>query len=361
MPAQNDGFSPLGRKLSEARALARAGSPVPPPLPVKFSGTQVVPTLAESERAKREAVSRQLAMELLNAEELERFRNLIVFARTAVESRFSGRHRSPDLGGGGEFTEFQAYFPGFPVQAIDWRVFARTRRLVIRRYRQETDMDVHLVVDASGSMRYAGGGRTRKGERAARIAAALAYLMLRQGDKASLTLFADRVLDHIAPAGTRRHLQQMLRALVKPAHNPGGGTDLPAALRECGRLFRRRGKLVVVSDFLGCEPAQVLDALGLLLHRGFEILLMRVRDPDEETLPDAPLARFVDLETGASVDVEPEEIRARFEELTRRRDADYADGAARHGADFIVVSNDRPYRDAIEAYLGFRTPSARRR
>ena len=362
-PRQDPPYSPLARALAEARELAAKHAAVPPPLPRQDLRPPPIPTtvyatLVESQAAAKEKARQALAASLLNQAELERFKNLIVFAKTTVESRFSGRHKSPDLGTGGEFTEFQAYFPGLPIQAIDWRVYARTKKLVIRRFREETDMDVHLLVDASGSMAYRGGTREVKGNRAARVAAALAYLMIRQGDKASMTLFADRVIDHIPPAGTRRHVQSLLRALVRPAYEATGRTNLPAAIQECARLFRRRGRLVILSDFLGHSPSEVFDALGPLLHRGFEVLLMQLQDPDEITLPDAPLARFVDMETGEAIEVEPAEIRAAYEARIRERTSEFASGSARHRIEFTTLETDRPYREAIEAYLGFRQLSA---
>ena len=241
------------------------------------------------------------------------------------------------------------------MHAIDWRVYARSRKLVVRRYRQETDMDVHLLVDASGSMAYHGGKREVKGLRAARIAAALAYLMLQQGDKASITLFADRVLDHLPAGGTRRHLMAMLRTPgpPRPRGRPASPT-CPPSIRECHRLLSRRGRLVVLSDFLGHDPAEVFDALMPFIHRGFEILLMQLTDPDEMTLPDAPLARFVDMETGESIEVEPAEIRADYEARMRAKSDAYAAGGALHRIDFTALDTASPYREAIESYLGFR-------
>lgn len=355
----SDDFTPMGSAMQEALKAKAANKPpplprgpypaTPPPLP-----TKTVPTLQESAEAAREKALRERATALLNQEEMERFKNLIVFAKTAVESRFSGRHRSPDLGAGGEFVEYQAYDPGRPVQAIDWRVYGRTRKLVIRRYREETDMDVHLLVDASGSMAYTGGKREMKGTRAARVAAALAYLMIRQGDKASLTLFANGIIDHVPAAGTRRHVHTLLRSLVRPAHAADGRTDLPAAVREWSRWAKRRGRVVILSDFLGHAPAEVFDALGPALHRGFEVLLMQIQDPDELSLPDAPLARFVDAETGETVEVEPDEIRADYEARIKARQQAFESAGMRHRVEFSTLSTDRPYREAIEAYLGFR-------
>jgi uncharacterized protein (DUF58 family) len=344
--------------MDEARQNASAGISLPPPLP-RHTLPPPLPTGAfapvpEYMAATKEKVEMKRAAALLDEAELERFKNLIVFAKTAVESRFQGRHKSPDLGGGGEFSEYLTYEPGHPVQAIDWHVYARSRKLVIRRYRQETDMDVHLIVDTSGSMAYRGGKREVKGTRAARIAAALGYLMLKQGDKASITLFADRVLEHLPAGGTRRHLMAMLRALVKPAYEACGRTNLPAAIHECERLIRRRGRLVILSDFLGHDPEAVFDALGPFIHRGFEILLVQLIDPDEMTLPDAPLARFLDMETGESIEVEPAEIRAEYEARMRAKTEAFASGGASHRIDFTALDTASPYREAIEAYLGFR-------
>jgi len=342
----------MRRAMIAAREAAQAernrAPGTPPPLP-----TKIVPTLRESAEAAATKLIERRAKNLLDESELERFRNLLVFAKTAVEGRFQGRHKSPDLGGGGEFTEYVAYEPGRPVQDIDWHVYARSKRLVIRRYRQETDMDVHLLIDTSGSMAYQGGNRETKGLRAARIAASLAYLMLKQGDKASITLFSEKIIDHVPPGGTRRQLMAMLRALVRPAHSSEGGTDLPASITECARLIRRRGRLVILSDFLGPEPAAVFDALAPFVHRRFEILLLQLNDPDELTLPDAPLARFVDMETKETIEVEPSEIRADYEKRVRSLIAKYAQDSALHRVEFASLDTASPYREAIEAYLGF--------
>jgi len=213
-------------------------------------------------------------------------------------------------------------------------------------------------VDASKSMAYCGGNREAKGFRAARIAAALAYLMLQQGDKASVTLFADRILEHLPPRGTRRHLMSMLRALVHPAHEASGKTNLPASLAECERLIHRRGRLVILSDFLGHSPKEIFDALSPFIHRGFEILLLQVSDPDEQSLPDANLARFVDMETGETIEVEPSEIRAEYEALVKAKTNEFETCSAQHRIDFTSVHTANPYRDAIDAYLGFRARSS---
>lgn len=291
---------------------------------------------------------------LLNEDELNRFKNLLVFAKAAIESRFAGRHKSCDLGSGGEFAEHRQYQPGLPTTTIDWQVYARTKRLFVRTYEELTDMAVHLVVDGSGSMSYQGRGKEKKSLRAARTAAALACLMMRQGDKVGLTIFGNRLLSHLPTAGTERHLQQILRELIKPALQSTGTTRIAESLREASLLIKRRGRLVIVSDFLGEEPADILDALGPFVHRRFEILLLQLSDPDERTLPDAPLARFVDAETGEQIEVEPAELRSAFEQTVAERTLALQEGARQRGIDFAHLDTEKPYLEAIEAYLGFR-------
>ena len=291
---------------------------------------------------------------LLDEDELNRFKNLLVFAKGTIESRFAGRHKSADLGSGGEFAEHKQYHPGLPTNALDWQVYARTKRLFVRTYEELTDMAVHLVVDVSGSMSYQGRGEESKSLRAGRTAAALACLMMRQGDKVGLTLFGQRVLSHLPTGGTERHLQQMLRELIKPALQSHGKTRIAASLRESALLLKRRGRLVIISDFLGEEPQEILDALGPFVHRRFDILLLQLSAPDERTLPNAPLARFVDSETGEQLEVEPEEIRQAFEKTVTERTAALHDGARQLEISFAHLGTEQPYLEAIEAYLGFR-------
>jgi uncharacterized protein (DUF58 family) len=175
--------------------------------------------------------------------------------------------------------------------------------------------------------------------------------MMHQGDKASLAMFADKVTQFHPPGGTRRHLHNLVAELerVQPASTTGMG----GAITECANLFRKRGLVVVLSDFL-TDYDELFDSLGLFMHRGFQLLLMQVLDPDELELPSVNVARFVDLETKEEVRAEPEEIRTAYRETMHRRMVELAQQADQRRIKHAVVHTDRPYLDAIEAYLGFR-------
>src|SRR5512139_3072815 len=148
--------------------------------------------------------------QLLTPAELDRFKNLLVFARSTVEGYFTGKHKSPYRGSSVEFADYKEYVPGDEVKRVDWRVFGRTRRLFVRQFEEETDMVIYLVVDISASMNYAGTGRQSNYLLAGKIAAALAYLVIRQGAKAALALFAETIRQFLPPGGTRRHLHRLV-------------------------------------------------------------------------------------------------------------------------------------------------------
>lgn len=314
--------------MSQPLAPPRIPAARPPPLPPRPRGVSV-----------------------LNPAELERFRNLLVFAQATVEGYFVGKHKSPYRGSSAEFADYQEYSPGDDLGHLDWRVYGRSRRLFVRRFEEETDMVVYLVVDRSASMDYGRDRRNTKFLVAAKIAAALAYLMLGQGDKAALATFANRLDTFLPPGGTRRHLHRMVSELESV--QPASTTGLASALADCVPLFKKRGRLVILSDFL-MDRAALLDALGPFLHRKFEILLLQVVDPDEVNLPAVSVAKFVDMETEATVQVEPEEIRAAYRETVEREQRELAREANARRIQHALVSTERPYLEAIEAYLGFR-------
>jgi uncharacterized protein (DUF58 family) len=291
------------------------------------------------------------APSLLNLEEADRFKDLLLFAKAQVEGYFSGKHKSPHFGSDVEFAEHKEYVSGQDISNIDWRVYGRTKRLFVRQYKEETDMVAYLLVDTSASMQYKGRGLETKLQHALKITAVLSYLMMRQGDKASLTLFSDRVLKFLPPSGTRRHLHNLLGELE--AARPTARTDIAAAARECGSLFKKRGCLIILSDFLG-DTRELFDALGQFLHRRYDVLLLQIIDPDELDLPNIDIAQFIDMETGEQVEVEPDEIRRAYRENMEALIAKLSERANRRHLRHALIDTRHPYLQAIEAWLGFR-------
>ncbi len=296
--------------------------------------------------------------ELLNLEEISRFDNYLIFAQSIVEGYFTGKHKSRYFGSSAEFADYREFMPGDDPGKLDWRVYGRTRRLYIRQYEEETDMVVYLMVDTSGSMNYARTGAESKAVHASRIAAALAYLMINQGDKVALTLFDNRVRQHLPPGGTRAHLFKTISTLE--AISPIRSTGIENALHECTALFRKRGRIVILSDFFS-DLDSLMDAISQFVHRRFEVLLLQVVDDDELNLPQLDNAQFVDMENGERIQVEPGEIRR----IYRQRVRDFIDDLSRHAhlrkVRHSLVESRHSYLQAIEAYLGFRQAHSPRR
>ena len=320
-----------------------ARAPRPPPMPAARSTDWSATRLAESRLGTRKL--------LLSIEELERFKNLLLFAQSQVEGLYAGKHRSLLPGSSAEFRDFKNYAAGDPIDHVDWRAYGRTRRLFVRRYEDETDLTAYLLVDTSASMAYAGTGQLAKFHHAARLAAALAYLMMRQGDKSALGLFSDKLHHYTPPGGTRQHLHDLVTILENV--RPERGTGLSAALEQAASVCRRRGRLIVISDLHG-DHAALFDALARFAHRGFRILLLQILHPDELELPARHVARYHDMESGASVEVDAEELGEAYRKRVRASLDAISREASGRGIEHQVVRTDQPYTAALEAYLGFR-------
>ena len=296
-------------------------------------------------------MSAQQRTELLNLEEVSRFENLLIFAKTLVEGYYSGKHKSPDFGSSAEFAEYRDYFPGDEINKVDWRIYGRSRKLYTRLYEEETDMITYLLLDMSGSMAYKGHKQEEKFLIASRIAAALAYLMIRQGDKVALVLYDEKIRKYIAPGGTQHHLFKIVSELEQAELNRG--TEIRMAVSECMQLFRKRGRIVILSDFLG-DNEQLFDSVSQFVHRRFDLLLMQILDEDEEQLPYVDNARFIDMESGEEIQVEPGEIRKLYRQLMTEKTDEIAEQSDKRRIQYSYLNARKPYLEAIEAYLGFR-------
>ena len=251
---------------------------------------------------------------------LRQVRLLELRTRGLVNSLFTGEYRSVFKGQGMEFSEVREYQPGDEVRSIDWNVTARMGKPYVKRYIEERELTVMLVVDLSGSERF--GTRTRfKSELASELAAVLAMSAIRNNDRVGAILFTDRIEHVVPPRKGRRHALRLMRDLLvfEPV---GSGTDIASALEYTSRMLAHKAVIFVVSDFQATDLEQPLK----LIAQRHDVVAVTVDDPSEQLLPDVGLARFVDPETGATLDVDTSDarVRAKFaeaveEELNARR------------------------------------------
>jgi uncharacterized protein (DUF58 family) len=237
-------------------------------------------------------------------------RSLELRARVVVEGFWSGLHRSPYHGFSVEFTEYRQYSPGDDPRYLDWRAFGRTDRHYIKKFEDETNLRCQLVVDQSRSMAFASSEAVpTKAAYAATLAATFAWFLHLQGDATGLFSFDNQLRDFLPARHRPGHLRQLMIALDKP---PGGeATDLAVPLEALCGLVRKRGWIVVLSDFLA--PIDRLDtALTTLAASGHELVVFQILDPAEVSFNFTEPAWFEDLESKQTLFVDPAAARAGY-------------------------------------------------
>jgi uncharacterized protein (DUF58 family) len=277
---------------------------------------------------------------------------LELVARTVVEGFVAGLHRSPDFGFSQEFAEYRAYSEGDDLRHVDWNVFARTERAYIKRYRGETNTLVTVLLDASGSMGYSSHG-VSKLDYARYLCASIFYLAInRQRDGAGVIVFDDQIR-HFAPPTTRQgQLMRLLHALERC--EPRARTDFAQPFFHFQRFLRRRGIVVVVSDFYE-DPETIVRTVEPLRHKGSEVLLFHVLDPREiKPRLEGPVL-LIDMETSDSLEVSPEYARAEYRGRIDAHIAGLREKSKAAGLDYFLLDTSRPLDEALREYLSLRS------
>ncbi len=268
-------------------------------------------------------------------------------ARTIVEGFLTGLHRSPYKGFSVEFAEYRQYLPGDDLATLDWKIFARTDRHVVKKFEEETNLECHILLDVSGSMGYAASGLS-KIEYASYLSGALAYLMNRQRDAVGLLTFDDRIRE-LRPCSARPgHLKSLLVTLERL--ELGARTDLARPLSGLVQTIRKRGLVVLVSDLLD-DPARVIEGLKHFRYRGTDVIVFQVLDPDELTFPFERAARFRDLETGDEVMAVPGAVREAYQARVQALIELYRTELGRNGIDYCLLQTSQPLEVGLLAYL----------
>ena len=204
---------------------------------------------------------------------LARVGNLELLARNVVDGFINGLHRAPFFGASVDFAEHRGYVPGDDIRRVDWKVYARTDRYYIKQYEADTNTNVSVLFDISKSMSFSSGG-VSKLEYGSYLAACLAYLSHRQRDRVGILTFDQDIVTHIPPSA--KHFDMVLHTLDRAkAERPG---HLSAPLNKMAEHFKRRGLLLLISDFYD-DPGAILDALKPLRFLGNDLIVFHVLDP----------------------------------------------------------------------------------
>lgn len=289
------------------------------------------------------------------SELIKNVKRIQIKSRRIADAMAGGRYRSAFRGSGAEFEEVREYAPGDEVKSIDWKVTARMGRPYVKIFREERELSVMLAVDVSPSGFFGTRGAAKR-DLAVEMGAVLAVSALRNGDKAGLLLFSDRVERYIPPKRGAGHVWRCIREMLE-CEPSGSGTDIAAAAEFLGRVGRKRGVVFFISDFLDDGYLPALKRLG----RRNDVIAAAVSDPGDFTLPQAGILETRDLETGQSMlfDCSDKRTRVAYESARRAERAATLSGFAASGIDCLELSGQGAAADALRAF--FRKRERRRR
>jgi uncharacterized protein (DUF58 family) len=283
---------------------------------------------------------------------LARLAALPIKARLIVEGALSGMHRARLHGSSVEFAEHKEYSPGDEIRHVDWRAYAKADRYYVKQFEQESQLTVYLVLDASASMEFAGGG-LRKLDYAGLLCAAIAHLVIRQQDKAGLYAFGDRGVDTLVPARARTtHLHDLL-TVIDAVCVKGGAGDEPAtaALERIAELSRRRRSLIVLASDLFDPEDRTLTTLTRLRAQRHDVTVFHTVAPHELTFPYDGLTRFEALESEHQLLADPNAIRKEYLARMNGFLATCRDRCAAAGVDYHLTPTDRPIDQTLIDFL----------
>lgn len=286
---------------------------------------------------------------------LDKLAGLDLVARTVVEGFMSGQHRSPHRGSSVEFAQHREYVPGDELRRVDWKVFARSNRLVVKEFVEETNLTCSLLVDASESMAY-GSLPWTKFDYARWCAAALTHMTLAQRDTVGLVLFDAKQRQKVPPGNGAAQRKTILEVLE--AAEPSGPTQIGAVLNWLSTRLRRRGIVAVFSDFFD-DLDQILEGLRRLVFGGHEPILFQVLDPKELRFDFESLLRLDGLESSGIHKVDPKAIRAAYLEELEKHRRELARGARALNLDFVPVDSSQGVDVVLSAYLARRAARSR--
>ena len=288
--------------------------------------------------------------QLLDPVAIARAESLGLNARFIVEGYMAGEHKSPYRGFAVEFAQHREYTHGDDPRHLDWKVLGRTDRYYIKQYEQETNYVAHVLLDGSESMKY-GSGKLTKLHYGKMIAACLAYLILHQRDAVALALFDTVVRDYSPRSDNLATVHNLMTKLA--AFEPQEQTNIAAVLHDMARQVRRKGVVILISDFFDDEQ-KVLDGIQHLRFGGNEVIVFHVLDPWELEFPFTGLVEFEGLEQVPKLLTRPAEIRKSYlRELEAFRSRLRA-GCERNQCHYTLANTALTLHEVLSAYLAFR-------
>jgi len=270
--------------------------------------------------------------------------NLGLSVRKPVEGSLQGLHRSPHLGSSVEFAEYRQYVRGDPIQNIDWAVYARSDRYVIRCFQEETNLRAYILLDKSESLKFREQGIHSKMDYASFLAAALMFILVNQGDSVSLVTFDEKVTKVFAPVGSFEGLRPLL--LYLEDIRPSGHSEIESAMHDAANMISSKSLVILISDLLQ-GPAQILRGIRHLQHDGHDVTVLHIMDRAELRLGFTGLTKIMELETGRKMVIDVEDIRNAYTVEVERHIDGLRQGCVDCQAEYHFIDTRTPLVDAL--------------
>src|SRR5438477_3758781 len=291
-------------------------------------------------------MDRQHIDALLDPLAISRAESLGLNARYIVEGYMAGEHKSPYRGFAVEFAQHREYTHGDDTRHLDWKVLGRTDRYYIKQYEQETNYVANILLDGSESMKY-GSGKITKFHYGQMMAACLAYLILHQRDAVALGLFDSTLRDYTPRSDSRGTIHTLLTKLA--AFEPREQTNVASVLHDMARQIRRKGIVIIISDFFDDEQ-KILDGIQHLRFGGNEVVVFHTMDPYELEFPFNGIVEFEGLENFPKIMTRPREVRKTYlKELQAYQDR-LREGCQRLTVHYVLADTSHPLHETLSAY-----------
>lgn len=279
---------------------------------------------------------------------ISKISNLELRARLIVEGFLLGLHKSPYHGFSIEFSQHRPYMQGDSPKDIDWKVYGKSDRFYVKQYEEETNLKSYILLDVSKSMTFSGGGRISKLEYASQLAASLSYLMLKQKDSVSLSIYADKILKYLPPNSSRIYLKEIISALSQII--PAANTNTSFSLNQISDKITKRGLVIIISDFFD-DPYKVASAIKKFRFYKNEVIVFQVVDTVELNFSFEKDAIFHDLETGEEITTQPYQIQKAYGDAMHSFLKKLKDECLRNGVEYNLIDSSTPFDKALFAYL----------
>ena len=293
----------------------------------------------------------------LNRTQIEPFKNLELLAKKVVEGFITGLHKSPFHGFSVEFAEHRLYNVGESTRHIDWKLFARSEKLFIKRYEEETNLRCQIVIDTSSSMQFPKDAENTKLTFSVYAAAALSELLKQQRDAVGLTLFENEITKHFPAKASPLHQKLIFNALeeVLENQNQSKTTNAVSAINQIAEVLHRRSLVVIFSDMFdnGTDNEQLFSALQHLKYKKHEVVLFHVVDKSKELdfeFENKPY-HFIDLESGEEIKLNPTQIKQQYQQQILSFNEALKTRCGQYQIDFVEADINKGFENVLYTYL----------